>query len=733
MKQTLICITLLLSVTALGYSQNSKPKNPKSLNLGFEKLINGHAKGWKASGNPNYNVSLDSTIVHKGKYSISITSGKGSPKYKALFFTLPKNFAGKKITLSGFIKTKNVSDGYAGLWMKIDPKIAFNNMHDKGVTGTTGWRKYKITLKMKPSHTQDIVVGGLLTGKGKMWLDQLKITIDGKDISKAKVYLKPAAKDSTFDHGSGITVIKTDSTTINNLKILGLVWGFVKYYHPNVANGEYNWDYELFRILPKILSAKNGKQRDEILVHWIKNLGDFPEGNDGFKAKNIKMKPDLSWITSSAISNKLSKLLLKIKNAKRSNLNYYIGYGRSRTPIFKHEAPYKYMKYPDAGFRLLALYRYWNIIQYFYPYRYLIPDWKDILTDFIPKFIDAKNQPEYTLTALKLIAHVHDTHANIWQNPTLKKYFGKRYAVPKIIFINNKAVVKGFYKEKTEKETVLKKGDIITEINGEKVSKIIKQSLKITPASNYSTQLRNLAFKLLRTNNDHISITYLHNGKRKRKLLKTYPLKKLNIYKKVSPDTSFKIITPDIAYLYLGTIKPKALPSIFKKIKHTKGLIIDLRCYPTWIIYDLGKYLMPKKTKFTKFSYGSIKHPGLFTFGKTLTIGQKNKNYYKGKVVILVNAKTQSRAEFTTMALMVAPNAVVIGSTTAGADGDVTQFYLPGGILTSLTYLGVYYPDGGETQRVGIVPDIVVKPTVKDIRNGKDAALEKAIEIINQQ
>ena len=46
--------------------------------------------------------------------------------------------------------------------------------------------------------------------------------------------------------------------------------------------------------------------------------------------------------------------------------------------------------------------------------------------------------------------------------------------------------------------------------------------------------------------------------------------------------------------------------------------------------------------------------------------------------------------------------------------------------------IGVYYPDGAETQRLGIVPDVVVKPTIKGVRQGKDEVLDKAIDIINQ-
>jgi len=101
-------------------------------------------------------------------------------------------------------------------------------------------------------------------------------------------------------------------------------------------------------------------------------------------------------------------------------------------------------------------------------------------------------------------------------------------------------------------------------------------------------------------------------------------------------------------------------------------------------------------------------------------------------VIILVNEVTQSHAEFMAMLYRCSPNATVIGSTTAGADGDVSRIPLPGNIQTAMSGIGVYYPDGRETQRIGIVPDIVIKPTIKGIRAGKDEVLEKAIELIKK-
>ena len=139
---------------------------------------------------------------------------------------------------------------------------------------------------------------------------------------------------------------------------------------------------------------------------------------------------------------------------------------------------------------------------------------------------------------------------------------------------------------------------------------------------------------------------------------------------------------------------------------------------------------MPEPVEFVKFSQASLTSPGLFTFTRPLKVGEDNKEYFRGKVAILVDESTLSQAEYTTMALRVAPGAVVIGSTTAGADGNVSTVMLPGNIRTMISGIGVYYPDGSETQRVGIVPDIKIKPTIEAIRKGLDEFLEKALEII---
>ncbi len=733
-------LTFLISFIAVTtYCQNKEIT--QKLNLDFETLQNGKLTGWNDFEHSDYTLSLDSINVKSGKYAASIEFKEGNPTFKAWSFQLPNNYSGKKITLTGYIKTENVTNGYAGLWMRIDPSLGFENMSKNGIKGTTNWTQYSITLKLNPQQTEQIIIGGLLAGKGKVWFDKFNVTIDGTDIKDLKPFEKkllPAEKDTEFDKGSRIADIPINKNQIENIKSLGLIWGFLKYYHPNIAKGEYNWDFELFRVLPKILNSESKKNRDEILIKWIENLGLFSESNKtDYKSSDVKIKPDLDWITASNFSEELATLLLKVKNANRPKEHFYIELQPAGNANFINENAYRSMDYADAGFRLLALYRYWNIIQYYFPYKNLIEeDWKNVLEEFIPKIIEANNETAYTLTLLELIGRVHDTHANIWGNyKALNNHFGLRFAAAKLTFIENKPVVTGFYDEKLGKQTGLEIGDVISMINNKPIEAIVKDRLKYAPASNYPTKLRNIAASLLRTNDSTIIIEFIKNDKVMIQTLKTFDSKEINLESthQVS-DTFFKLIDKDIAYIDNGSLKKRFLPKIWREIEKTKGVIIDIRNYPSdFPIYALSDYLLPRSTSFTKLTKGSIENPGLFTFTKPIKVGKRNTNYYKGKVVILVNEITQSSAEFHTMAYRVHPNTVVIGSTTAGADGNISQFYLPSGINTWISGIGVYYPDGKETQRIGIIPDIELKPTIRGIREKRDELLEKAIEIIDRK
>lgn len=724
MKKLLLFFLLFATVNAAC----QQPQTPYGkFNLDFEEIGNGLPAGWQHFGTEKYVAGIDSTVVHSGKYSAVLEYGNDAPVgFKAFGMTIPGSYEGKQITLTGFIKTKNVTDGYAGLWLRIDPNIGFDNMYSQGITGTTDWKEYTIILPLQPAATLQIVVGGMLQGKGKMWIDGFRVTVDGKDISDLKLFV--------IEQNAGLKEVSLAGDNPEALYELGLIWGFLKYYHPAVAAGKYDWDAELFKIIPQITAAKSKVKRYAILTDWIDGLGKVtPKQKSAQPEGEVKISPDLEWIEKSGFPRSLVSALNNVRNAERKNENHYVSlYPGIGNPQFNNENSYGYMQYPNAGFQLLSLYRYWNMIQYYFPYKNLIEeDWKDVLKEFIPKFAGAENKTDYVMATLEIIARIHDTHANIWGYvPELATYKGLYFTMPKITFIEGQAVITGFYEKARGEKAGLKIGDIIVSVNGRKTGDIINDELKFTPASNYPTKLRDIACRLLRSNDKSIEVSYLRDGVVHNATLELYS----DLLEQEDKE-AFKILPGNIGYLYPGTLNRGEINDLWKEIEGTKGLIIDMRCYPSdFIVFTLGEKLIPQPAAFVKFSTGNIEEPGFFTMTPDLYVGRShNRDYYKGKVIIIVNEQTQSNAEYTTMAFRAAPNAVVIGSTTAGADGNVSKIVLPGGIDSMISGIGVYYPDGTETQRVGIVPDIEMRPTIKAIAEGRDELLEKAMELINKE
>jgi hypothetical protein len=543
-----------------------------------------------------------------------------------------------------------------------------------------------------------------------------------------------------FSQGSKIVLKNLSPSQVANISLLAKVWGFLKYYHPSVAAGKYNWDYELFRFLPAYLKATNTADRDRLLLGWINSYGAVPTCKKcDTSLKAVALKPDLNWINV-GLSDSLTARLNYIKQNRHQGPQFYVNIDFNEfKPDIVHENPYARSLYPDDGYRLLALFRYWNIIQYWFPYRDLIgEDWKDVLTEFIPKFIGDQNEMEYWRTAQQLIGRVHDSHANLVNsNPAWQQRFGKYYPPVKVTFISNDPVVSLVIKDTLANLSEIKRGDVIREIDGKKVADIIRERLPNLPGSNHSVQLRDLSLQLLISTDSISAVTVERDGKQLKIKLHHYIPATGSWYHFDFPyqkDSSFFFIQPDIGYINLRTIRQRQVDSVFRALQGSKGLIIDNRQYPSdFPVYFIASNLYPNKKPFAKFSSANENYPGAFNLLNEVSAGRKNENYYKGKVIILVNEFSQSSSEFHSMAFRISPGAMVIGSTTAGADGNVNDyFFLPGGISTCFSGLGVFYPDGRQTQRIGIIPDVEVKRTVAGIKDGRDELVEEAIGIIRK-
>jgi C-terminal processing protease CtpA/Prc len=529
-----------------------------------------------------------------------------------------------------------------------------------------------------------------------------------------------------------------NDSLILDLACLGKVWGFLKYNHPIIAEGTYNWDFELFRFLPKFLAAKDIANREVLMLDWINKLGNiskYPKSEEQIQKIVYQTKFRLDRISNDNYISHLKIKLYQVYERRNQGEHFYVG-SDPEAPTFLNEEPYANLGLPDDAFRLLSLYKYWNIIHYYFPNKHLTDkNWDSVLIEYIPYFLNAKSRMEYELTVLKIIGEIHDSHAAIWDGAyKIETSKGQNYPPFHVRFVENTLIVDDYFNADKASLTGINIGDVITHINGKSVEKVVDSLMVYYPGSNLPARLREISVNILRSPNNEVSIQYLSSGVAKTTNVSLYKIRELDWYSwfKLKNQKGYKLLKNDLLYLNLAFLNGNDTPEIEELLKKVKSVIVDVRNYPDiTAMYSLVPYFQTTKKPFAVFTHRNINTPGEFYWTQNVRM-YGIKKPFSGTLIVLQNEITQSLGEYTVMAFKATGNATVIGSQTAGADGRTAEIFLPGGLKTSISGRGVYYPDKRETQRIGIVPDIEVKPTIKGIQEGRDELIEKAIEMIEK-
>jgi len=534
---------------------------------------------------------------------------------------------------------------------------------------------------------------------------------------------------------------QTKITQTEKLATTAKVWGFLKYYHPNVAKGKFNWDEQLFSILPKIEATDSKNELSALLLNWIDTLGEVKickscKNKDEVKYFNKNF--DLSWTQNLKLFNpKLSEKLKYIEENRFQGKHHYVylkkGIRAAKNIYIQNETSYENFNWEVKNLRLLSLFRYWNTIEYFFPYKYQTDQpWNDILIEMLPKFLSPQSELDYHLAMLELVVKIDDSHAGL-QSDLLNEHFGNKHIPALYKIIDDKAVITRMLNDSIAQLNDLKIGDVISKVNGENVMDIFNKNCDYIQGSNYPSKLSFAWNKIFNGTSDSLTIEFLRNNELNTKKIRRYLFEDFN-YKK-SKKEKWKIINSNIGYVSMGELERDDVSAMMDSLMQTKAMIFDIRNYPKGTLYNIANYLNSKPKEFFKVINPDLSYPGKFIWVKGLTCGGdgKVKERYKGKVVLLVNSYTQSHAEFTTMCLQTAEDVITIGNQTSGADGNVSSISLIGGFKTGISGIGIFYPDKTKTQRKGVKIDIELQPTIEGIRNGDDEILDKAIEIINSK
>jgi len=528
------------------------------------------------------------------------------------------------------------------------------------------------------------------------------------------------------------------------LETLCKVWGFLKYYHPIIAKGKTDWDQQLIKHIPLVISAKNRQELSKLYMNWIDSLGKVKvckKCRGIVIPDSLKKLLDLKWLENHDIfSDSLIAKLEFIRDNRSQRINYNSDKSRLVAPVsFEDRQPYPGMAFPGMEYRLLSLFRFWNVINYYFPYKEDIgEDWNDVLKEMTNHIKNAKDTIEYQLLIAELTARINDSHSGL-TNKYIMQHIGWYQVSFRIKIIDEKAVVTGFYNDSLSRADDIQYGDAIVSANGKPISEIIGERSVYTCASNRPRKLDKISWFLLNGNNDSLRITFDRDGKLFQKSIHRYMIRNFNLdwkswWEITYADTSEKIriLNNHIGYINMGLLQLKEVSTVMKQMINTDAMIFDMRNYPNGTAMSIAKYLSSKRIAFARYSSPRKGNPGIFQERMEYG-GAENSHPYKGKVVILTNEMTISQAEYSCMLIQAVIPTTIIGSQTAGADGDIALFTFPGGYKVAFSGHGIFYPDERKTQRIGIVPDIKVEQTIDGVRKRKDEILERAVQFLSTE
>ena len=517
----------------------------------------------------------------------------------------------------------------------------------------------------------------------------------------------------------------TPATETENLVKLCKVWGYTKYMHPAFLLGKKDWDEELLTLIPQVRELTTAEEVNALLHDWFVGLGEIDYGwgttfLDWSSAEEDKkvFVADTSWTKDAGylgeeLAADFARLPEELPNISMKNAP--VSYDRGWRPVYDNEPEHE-DAFDDPSFRLLGLFRLWNGMEYFYPYLHLLDrDWTEPLAEQIPNMLAGTDAASYERALWLMARETYDTHVMLVGQ-------SESFVIPvKCIYAEGRVVVKepmeGF---------PLERGDVLLSINGQTVEELLADKYGDHPRKeNIICSMFGMG---ILTKEEQVELQILRGGKEMS--LSCTAMSDLGSDQPVEP---YALLENNIGYFEISQLSITDVQEAVELFRDTQGLVVDLRLYPqSGGVRCLLSYILGKQVAPLTFARPSGAVPGAYvkdyaaTYGDDFALGE----HYDKPVVVLINEGTGSAGDTFTSVLRAAENTVLMGSNTDGCNGSDRPMPLPGGVWMYFSVMGAYHPDGTQTQRTGIAPDIRVEPTIQGIAEGRDEVLEAAVEYI---
>ena len=368
-------------------------------------------------------------------------------------------------------------------------------------------------------------------------------------------------------------------------------------------------------------------------------------------------------------------------------------------------------------------------MQHFYPYFDVVKsDWPAELRRALTSAATDLTEVAFTLTLRRLVAALHDGHGYVSGHEPISYFPPCGWD-----WIENQLVVT---RTAANGATDLKPGDVVSKVNGVPAADAIAAREEfLSSATPQLKRHRSLPQLAAGPKDSEVTLEILRPMGKTEKITVRRTLDG-EAYGQLDATRPAQVaeIKPGIFYVDLERIKDKGFAEALPQLEKAKGIIFDMRGYPGQLSSSAIGHLTDKPVTCAQWHIPITLYPDrqhvTFAFSNWEVAPKKPR--FSAKVAFLTDGRAISYAETWMGIIEHYRLAAIVGTPTAGTNGNVNPVSLPGGYQVMWTGMKVLKHDGSPHHGVGILPTEPVQRTIKGIAEGRDEILERAIEVVGR-
>jgi len=413
------------------------------------------------------------------------------------------------------------------------------------------------------------------------------------------------------------------------------------------------------------------------------------------------------------------------------------------TPVF-----YDTTSYPFMGARLLGGFRLFSAMRARHAHRDLYDDDLDAVFErVIPMLEAARNEDEYAKAMAELAASLDDPEG-VLQGPAAEARLGLAAVPFRVRAIDGRVYITDVVRDSVTSSRALTPGLEVTSFDGYPTVAWISEHRRAQPASNDWTRLRAITRQMSRGRTGDVVVKVRDATNRER----TVTVPRTEAYRALLPTVErpglpeVRQLAGGISYVDVERLTDSAITSALESALTGRGLILDLR----GTLHADDALLLRRLATRPQNAVGRVVQrtlaaPCAVSIREAVIAcpdvreargwqrAIDTTSVYGGKVVVLIDERTQGGMERLAMSLEQVADITLIGSASAGAVSWTTPLSLPGGLEVGIATQELRRSDGGQVQRVGLMPLIEVRATPRGLRAGDDDVVIRAQQWLQQQ